>query len=177
MEAVAQLLETRLIGEKNIQGRQCGFGRFNADFWPVIKDSRTGQLAYTISSRYPETTWAQCNISMTAYLAPGPEGAASTVRYEMMREGIEECEARIFVEKALLDKARRARLGEEAAARIQGVLDDRTRAINCAGGELGTYWYSSSGWQERSARLFCLAGEIEGLLTSKGRSVRLAVEP
>jgi hypothetical protein len=164
LEPYTQLLESRLTGEKNITGNQNGFGRMNADFWTVLKDSR-GNLTSSISSRYPENSWAQCNIRMTPYLSPGPDGARSTVRYEMVCEGVQECEARIFLEKILLEKDKRQKLGEERATKIQELLDTRTRRMICAGGELGTLWYSSSGWQNYSMLLYNTAAEVANLLS------------
>jgi hypothetical protein len=68
-----------------------------------------------------------------------------------------------YIEKALLDKGARAKLGEEKAAKLQGLIDARTRAHICASGDLGAMWYSCSGWQERSVRLFSAAGEAAGI--------------
>lgn len=157
-----QLLESRITAEKNIAGNQNGFGRMSATFWPVFKDGR-GNLSRTMSSRFMESSWAQCNIFMTAYLAPGPDGARSTIRYEMLLEGIQECEARIAIEKALLDKDARAKLGEEKAASLQELIDARTRAHICSTDELGSLWYACSGWQDRSEKLFNAAAEAAKL--------------
>ncbi|MBA4388618.1 MAG: hypothetical protein C0404_11605, partial [Verrucomicrobia bacterium] len=150
------LTENRLLAERNITGNQVGFGRNGADFWPVFKDHkgrRTGMLA----NRYPESNWAQLSVK-TCLLAPGPEGAISTVRWEMMVESVQECEARIAIEKVLLDKSRRAKLGEEDAGKLQTMLDERTRA--CAWGWQNAGWLVSSGWQDRTARLFAAAGTV-----------------
>jgi hypothetical protein len=149
---------SRIMGERNITGLQGGFGRMSADFWPCIK-SADGKRVRSISARYPESTWNQCNIRMTPYLWPGPAGALSTVRYEMIIEGLQECEARIFIEKALLDKAKRSRLGEARASRLQALLDERTRFLIW-----GKY---PSGWQERSAKLFAAAAEVAAALENR----------
>lgn len=166
LEPYTQLLESRLTGEKNITGNQNGFGRMNADFWAVLKDSK-GNITSSISSRYPENSWAQCNIRMTHYLSPGPNGAQSTVRYEMVCEGVQECEARIFLERTLLDKAKCEKLGKERAEKVQELLDTRTRRIICAGGELGTLWYSSSGWQDYCMALYNTAAEVANILLAQ----------
>ncbi len=163
MEAIAQLLTSRLLAERNIQGKQHGFGRMNADFWPVLKD-KSGNPTGSISARFPESTWNQCNIRMTPYLAPGPSGALSTVRFEMMREGVQECEARIFIESALLDAATRAKLGEERAKRLEEMLNARTRRINSSEGQMGALWYAGSPWRKWSEELYTTAAEVEGAL-------------
>ncbi|MFO7899279.1 MAG: DUF6067 family protein [Planctomycetota bacterium] len=151
----AQSRVSRIIAEKNITGLQGGFGRMSADFWPCIP-GKEGTGAYSISARYEKNSWKQCNIRMPPYLSPGPDGARSTARFEMIIEGVQECEARIFVEKALLDKGKRARLGDERAGRLQALLDERTRFL---------IWNMYPfGWQDRSARLFDAAAEVARVL-------------
>jgi len=109
-----------------------GIGRVGADFWPVLKDKR-GRTS-PLAGRYPDTQWGQLGLrhSLLALLAPGRDGAISTVKAEMLRENLQEIEARIYIEKALHDKARRAKLGEDLARRVQVLLDQRVRAANRA---------------------------------------------
>jgi hypothetical protein len=95
----------------------------------------------------------------------------------MMREGVQECEARIFIERAILDK----RIPAELARRCQEALDERTRTMvtglidHTAGGviqarvdswwtgsdQVGHHWYLASNWQARSERLYALAEEVQ----------------
>ena len=105
------------------------------------------------------------------------------MRYEAIREGIEECEARIVVERALVDKEMRKKLGEDAAARLQALLDERSRQVRNgtstfvasghyvqwawapenwwqAPGVVGHYYYVGSGWEARSMDLFSAAAEV-----------------
>jgi hypothetical protein len=172
----------RLMAEMNIMGDQRGFGRLGADFWPVIKD-RKGRAVGTVSARYPKTRWRNLTIA-TSILAPGPQGALSTARLEMIREGVEECEARIFVEQALLDEVSKAKLGPQLVDRAKKALEERTRAIEqglsshsvCgfhqtnvhgwhgAPGRVGYQWYLGSGWQRRSDELYAVASEISRAL-------------
>jgi hypothetical protein len=51
-----------------------------------------------------------------------------TIRSEMIREGVQEAEARIFIEKAILGKKLPAGLAKEA----QAVLDERQRIMRAA---------------------------------------------
>ena len=87
------------------------------------------------------------------------------------------CVAKIFIEQALTDPPRREKLGSELAQRCQALLDERvlcdlrgvaeykTAPHACSSpwswwfqkGAAGHAWFQSSGWQERSARLFALA--------------------
>ncbi|MFH0982729.1 MAG: glycoside hydrolase domain-containing protein [Planctomycetota bacterium] len=151
-----------LAGERNITGMQNGAGRMPADFWPVLKSAHSswGSASRGLAARYPEeSNWKQLNFD-GAYLHPGPAGAVSTLRFEVIRQGLQECEARIFIESALLDKAQRANLGAEMAERCQALLDERTRALRGAGeGTAGDYGFVASGWQERAGKIYELAGE------------------
>ena len=160
----------RLAGEMNIAGQQRGFARLGADFWPVLKDRR-GRLG-SLQARYPKTTWRNLNICSCLF-SPGGDGALSTQRFEMLREGIQECEARIFIEKAILAKT----LPDDLAERAQAVLDERIVPMRMgltllASGEdgdstwwnwpglMGYNWYVGSGWQERSRKLYTAAAEV-----------------
>ncbi|HUT56458.1 MAG TPA: glycoside hydrolase domain-containing protein [Phycisphaerae bacterium] len=168
----------RHMGETNISGGQRGMGRLGADFWDVIKDKQ-GRRRGNISARYPESQWMNLNIC-NPVLAPGPNGPVATTRYEALREGIQECEARIFIERALLDEKLKARLGAELATRCKAELDERIQTMWFSlsnmqlGGTMffratdwrwtpcvaGHRWFVASGWQERSRRLYQLAAEV-----------------
>ncbi|MFH1022301.1 MAG: glycoside hydrolase domain-containing protein [Planctomycetota bacterium] len=153
-----------------------GLGRVGLDFWPALQKGGSpaswgeGGL---LAGRYPESGWGQLGLvsSTTRLLAPGPDGAISTVRFEMLREGLQETEARIFIEKALADPTGSTRLGEDLARRCQDLLDERTRALVKAieitaqtlneGGVAPVHLttFSGSGWQERTEKLYALAAE------------------
>lgn len=163
-----QLVRSRLLGELNIAGQQRGFGRMSADFWPCIKDAK-GVFSRGIASRFPESSWIQLNLNQTSYLYPGQGGALSTIRFEMLREGVQECEARIYIEKALLDKAARAKLGEELVRKSQDLLDERVKALlgsmskggkSNNGLQESTAAFADGPWQERSAKLYAVAAEV-----------------
>lgn len=53
---------------------------------------------------------------------PGPDGAVATVQFEMLREGIQLCEAMLFLRKVLGEPASRARIGDELARRAGGAV-------------------------------------------------------
>jgi glycosyl hydrolase family 123 len=105
-----------------------GVGRCGADFWPVLKSAK-GRRGQTLFGRYPETLWGQLNVFLwsPAFFAPGRDGAVATVRSEMLRENLQEIEARVFIEKALEDKATCARLGSDLARSSRQLLDARVR--------------------------------------------------
>jgi hypothetical protein len=156
----------RMMAERNAGGGQNGFGRMSADFWFVLgKGKRRGAIA----SRF--TSWSQLNLRMAPYFAPGLHGADNTYKFQMIVEGVQECEARIHIDRALLDKDLRAKLGEDMAKRLQDLLDDRARAIiGCYGnkktkkkGDFNSY---IEGWQERSEKLYTAAMEVTAALAA-----------
>ncbi len=130
-----------------------GVDRLGADFWPVLK----GRNDSPICGRYPETSWGQLTLSTAteAILAPAAAGAVATGRYEMLREGLQETEARVAIERALLAPDRRAKLGPDAE-RLQKLLDDRIRGLRHGASNKGRNWaeWAKGDWQKDSAALF-----------------------
>jgi hypothetical protein len=146
-----------------------GFGRVGADFWKVLKDER-GRGSF-VCGRYPETAWGQLNLAYsTPYvLGPGRDGPVATTRFEMLRESLQDAEARVLIEKALLDPAARAKLGEELAGRCQAMLDERVRTFMRAAGareKLGPdwTWYFCSGREKAARELYSTAAEVAARL-------------
>ena len=120
-------IAVRTLPALNITGGQRGLGRLGADFWPAVTDKRGRRVGY-VSGLYPENSAR--NLDLESYLlAPGPDGPVATARLENLREGIQECEARIAIEDALLDADKRAALGDDLAGRCQALLDERQRAL------------------------------------------------
>jgi hypothetical protein len=171
----------RYYVEAQTTGNQRGVGRLGADVWPVLKN-KNGDRANFAWSRYPESDWR--NLCLTNYLlAPGPKGPGTTTRFESFREGLQEAEARIAIEKALLDPARAAKLGPELVKKAHDLLDARLATMfrsmsnlqmigggndagtqyatgwRWAGGPFGQVWFIGSSWQQRSEELYSLAGE------------------
>jgi hypothetical protein len=169
-----------LFSELQITGGQRGLGRIGADYWPVYKDKRGGRRDW-IWDRYPQSLWHSCNL-MSHLLVPGPSGPVASTRYELVREGVQECEARIAIESVLTNPALKAKLPADLATQAQQLLDERvwrelkafsdlqltgrsyaTSANNWGyggGGTAGHYWYAGSGWQDRTQKLYDLAGEV-----------------
>jgi hypothetical protein len=160
----APLSVYRTFTESTILAGQHGFGRVGADFWPVRKGryGRTVSIAGRFAIAYAAP--GPVSISCPAVLAPGPAGAQSTARFEMLIENVQACEARIFVERALLEA--RDRLGESLATRCQKILDERTRYIRWAYVADGAtwLWYPASGWQARIQALFAAAADVAAAL-------------
>ncbi|MFO7900250.1 MAG: hypothetical protein R6V58_14465 [Planctomycetota bacterium] len=149
-----------------------GFGRLGADFWPVVEAKRSGRgvgrgMPRPICGHYPEALGGGMALTFVKYhiLSPGRDGAIATDLFEMLREGLQEAEARIFIETALLDPAAKARLGDQLAARCQRLLDERVRTFMRAAGKRNLLpadwlWYHGSDWQARSERLYAAAAEV-----------------
>jgi len=188
------MLSFRYVGEMNIGGTLRGFGRFGADFWRVKEGHvgiHGGRGVLISDGRYPKSSWRNLNIRLSL-LSPGPEGALATARYEMLREGIQECEARILIDSALLDH----RITGDLARRCRTLLNERDRAMirgfnienpdqyranfvwYCSpgrAGEAGILWHEKSGWQKRSEELFNAAGEVARALGGRSQHGKTAV--
>jgi hypothetical protein len=178
----------RQQAEVCITGAQRGPGRLGADYWKVIKDKH-GKRTARAYERYPESDWRNLVIP-EAIMAPGPGGAVATNHMEALRAGVQECEALIVVERALLDEASRAQLGAELLRRCEECLRARHMMLWLSLSNLQFYhtkpgskygwettclarnwrdhpnvtghnWFLSSGYQERTAELFTLAGEVQ----------------
>ena len=189
---VRTLSTVRHEAECQITGNQHGLGRLGGDFWPCMKDKR-GRRAGIVTDRWPECYWHNLNI-LDWFLAPDADGPVGTTRLEMIREGVQECEARIAIESVLTDAARKAKLGDELAKRAQAFLDDQQRNVWRAKGateedfkfgiireyrqydyelmtkwkeNAGNQWFMKSGWADRVGQLFSLAAEVQAKAGAK----------
>ena len=178
----------RRQAEVCITGAQRGYGRLGGDVWKVIRDKR-GRRVGRSYERYPESSWRNLAIP-EAVLAPGPRGPVATNHFEALREGVQECEARIVIERALMDEKLKAKLGADLAKRCEEHLQARHMMMWLSLSNLqfyqrrpgssrswetytlarnwrnqpnvtGHHWFLSSCYQERTAELFDLAGEVE----------------
>jgi len=185
------LVHFRLMAEMNIAGNQRGVGRIGLDFWYVLKDKR-GRLRGTIQARYPATGWRNLDWMLRSFTVAGPDGALSTCRTEMMREGLQECEARVLIERALDS----GKLGGDLKKRCEEFMQERTWMLRTAldnhfldgfardaghswwstPGQLGYHWYMSGVWQESSAKLYGLASEVAAATGAIPRSDAKAVD-
>ena len=174
----------RFYAETGITSDLRGVGRIGADYWRVVKNKqgrRVGWAHERFSDGAWGGSWIQVNLC-SATLAPGPDGPATTNRLLAMTEGVQECEARIMIERALSDDALKARLGTDLATRAQALLDKRLHTMwrtlsnfqlggpfffgaggwRWAAGIPGHRWYLGSSWQQDSKELYELAGQVAG---------------
>ena len=175
----APLAFWRACAESSLVHNCSGRGRVGADFWPVLahadwKNQKAAnareKASNSIGARYPESDWSQLNLDRgtEVILAPGPRGALATENFEQIRQGLQESQARIFIEKAILAK----KLDPELAKRCQDLLDLRThhlRGLGASGGAgsfeaLGGWminvWYEGFGSAGLSEKLFAAAAEV-----------------
>jgi hypothetical protein len=145
-----------------------GWGRTGADFWTVLKDKR-GRKRHYLSGRYKETAWGQLAIHCCgrAMLAAGAKGPVSTLRVEAWRANLQEIEARVFIEKALHDKGKRAKLGDDLARRALELLDTRVRLVMLATDNYERRGIAASDVQGYSRKLYDLAAEVAARLGPK----------
>jgi hypothetical protein len=141
------------------QALVCGYrgqGRIGADFWHVVLPG--GPVEEEMDNRMGCSLWTgnlKLNCSSCALLAPGPDGAVSTARFEALRESLQDCEARIAIEKVLADEELRARLGTDPAKRCTTELAKRAQIVDRRDGP-----ESGRPWGEMSRNLFNLATEV-----------------
>jgi hypothetical protein len=93
--------------------------------------------------------------SFVAILYPGPDGPVATERFEMFREGVELCEAVLFVQRAVADKKLSADLQQRSA-----------RYLAARGGTLRNDFVARFIPSEEDAKLLGLADEVARELAS-----------
>ncbi|MBM4030607.1 MAG: hypothetical protein FJ291_02340 [Planctomycetes bacterium] len=137
----------RLYPELAIVAGARGICRVGADYWEgTCHDGWLGGC--------------QVGLGIVASLWPGQAEAHTSARFEMLREGLQEAEARIIIEKALEGPL----AGGPAAERLQKLLDARILAT--LGVPRSFYVLRMAeqfaGWQERSWDLYSAASEATG---------------
>ncbi len=150
----------RVMLEKFLTKGYRGLARLSVDFWDVLAAPNSQFGGRSICNRYPENNWIQTSITSAArrLVAPGRNGPLSTIRLELLRATAQECEVRILLERALLDPAWKARLGDARAKRCQDALDERQRElIACC----QSWWcFNAEAWEERARALYDLAADV-----------------
>jgi len=86
--------------------------------------------------------------STKSLLAAGPDGAIATGRYEMFREGVQQCEAILYLERAL----KKNKISGDLAKRANAYLDERSSKTRSS---------RPFDRQDLDHRLFALAAEAE----------------
>jgi hypothetical protein len=106
---------------------QRGIGFIGADYWAVAKaDNNPNNLKILASKYFPGYVFS-VEMAVWSVLAPGKDGPVPTVRSQMIRESLQEAEARILVQDAIYDPATQAKLGEDGLKLCRNACLDRTR--------------------------------------------------
>jgi len=147
----------RVMCDRAIHSGMNGLGRMGADYFDgTWMDGFRGGEWLLVGRACVRTLW------------PGPDGVESGARNEAMLEGIQEAEARIFLEQVL----DRDVLDKDLAEEVQKVLDDHFRGtlhVAAGGIDYMTMDYHV-GWQARSRRLFGAAAKVS-------RAIGMDVDP
>ncbi|HUT35178.1 MAG TPA: glycoside hydrolase domain-containing protein [Planctomycetota bacterium] len=138
----------RLMAHRALVAGYRGVGRLGADYWADIffrgyKGSLSGGIA---------------GMPCSSLLWPGKEGAESSARFEALREGLQETEARIYLEQAL----DRGLVPKDRGDGIRRVLDEHNRqTLYISPGRVGMQVHEhAAGWQERSRLLYGAAAKV-----------------
>ena len=136
-----------------------GVGRMAADYWEGMYFLGCSASQYLIPG-----------MGLNSWLLwPGPQGAQPSQRFEAMREGIMECEARIFIEQAL----ERGYLEPELAQKAQEVLTANEQELYFIPVSMSNAFACYfSGYQQRMARLFQTAAQVADAMGSGHQPVR-----
>jgi hypothetical protein len=132
-----------------------GLGEVGHDYWslPPPKEQRESTDRKVKQRAQPYRRYGEdCRLVRglaRAVTAAGPAGAIPTVRFQQMREGVHEAEARIVIEQAVADK----KLPADLQGRCDAYLKERFPAII----QLKDF----GDWVARAERLFELAGEVQ----------------
>lgn len=155
-----------------------GIGRVGADYWPAIKN-KAGRRVGWVNGRFTEVS-GYLHRLRSYLLEPQAAGPVAMTRLVALEEGIQECEARIYIEDALVNKGL-AKLAPELAKRCQETLDERllymwkgldnmrfggwgVTAWRYQAGVSGHAWLLNTAHQERTKKLYTLAGEVEKII-------------
>jgi len=131
-----------------------GIGRIGADYWGIWREGC--QVLNMAKTR--GRTKGTVGFAINSILSPAADAPESSARLEALAEGLQQAEARVLLEKALVAGA----LPAELAERVKALLAARSRAtgalISSSGGIQCDYAWA--GWQERSRALYALAAEV-----------------
>jgi hypothetical protein len=118
-------------------------GRIGLDFWTARKGKET-----------PRSTSFFSHVE--SLTVPGPDGAVPTVRFQMLREGIQDAEIRTAIVKACL------KLPAERRKGYQALLEEVSQRIRCGAPFLLSQSELSYDWPGYVARLHLAAAELAG---------------
>ena len=138
----------RLMADRALVSGMNGLARLGADYW---------QDTYFLGAKNFFSGGA-AGMPCTYLLWPGAEGAETSQRYEALLEGVQEAEARIFLEQALSGGILPKELADETRRTL---LEHNRETLYISAGRVGTQIYDyAARWRERSQRLFAAAAAV-----------------
>ncbi|MGQ9662903.1 MAG: glycoside hydrolase domain-containing protein [Kiritimatiellia bacterium] len=145
----SDLSEYRLKAEKAIQCGQNGIGRVGINFWEFTDDKGQKRQLGITSGQF------SFNAAVAWILAAGPDGPLPTTRSEMFREGLQVCEAMLFLQRA----ADTGKLPADLAEQVKELLFQR--AVNMIREAADGH----RDWLEQEDRLFGLCEKAAEVLS------------
>lgn len=143
---------------RNVAWRNGSFCRFAVDYWPI--GPRQGGPMSPHTGLFNPRGWHEWRVYTNVpfdMTAPGPAGPVATVRFQMLREAVQEAEAWISISQALRDLP---------SGKQQPYRDLWSEASLAYGvGHRMTQMQLSLGWPGRIARTYIAAGELAGMRT------------
>ncbi|MFW6066572.1 MAG: glycoside hydrolase domain-containing protein, partial [Planctomycetota bacterium] len=132
-------------------GRRGNVARIGLDFWRV---QRPGGRHGRLFSSGICGSWLYKSNPVNV-IAPGPDGAVPTVRFQMLREGLQETELRIHLAAQLPE------LDEDKQQQIQALMEQHRQSALMAGRGLDQMQLSFD-WLGLNAKLMAAAVELAG---------------
>ena len=148
----------RTMLERSIMLGDYGIGRICLDYWPVDGGNSVGHSRGTYYSKWHNSSAQQRTPHFKWMALPGEKGPIPSIKLELLREGNQETAARMKIECALTDNKLTAKQKKLAIK----LLSERHA--------IGQIWQGNKnpvrakigkGWQQRSAELYRLAGDIK----------------
>ena len=121
-----------------------GLGYMCTDFLPIKHPKRKGHY-YLLNTKVGNVL----GNSTRSFLAAGPDGPVATGRYEMFREGVQICEAILYLQRTLDAK----KITGDLAKRVNAYLDSRSQFFLKG-------WHVNRSQSDR--KLFALTAEAAG---------------
>jgi len=151
----------RTLAERALLLGDKGGGRMCIDYWPIRGRRNRDRNLF---NRWPTSTVQQRRPNLCSLALPGKDGPVAGIKFEAMREGIQEAEARMFVELALVKR----RISGDLAKRCRALLDARQQNCRTLHANYSPRRAAlGEGWRKRSADLCRLAAEVAGSLAGQ----------
>jgi len=145
----------RNLADISINKGNQGFGRIGLDYWPI-----EGQ---PLLCKYERKGWERLyKENPRSVVVSGEHGAAPTVRFQLLREGVQEAEARIVIAAALARDDAGDVLGEDLFRLCSDLLAER-RAVRAEAKDRAQAQVESD-WLQLTARLFQAAADVASTL-------------